>query len=147
EVPFLATDGAGAFVGPRFTLSPGTSRAKVIDPCALLAPSPPDVRPRTTPAPWPAPPYTLSRMGYAHLIPVLGGLVRHDHVHLDVHGKELAVFVDGHRANGPLRSVALGNRQEIAVVFGSRRDLRLVPSTYRGTWPGLGCGGRGEIRC
>jgi hypothetical protein len=239
QVPFLATDGAGTFVAPRFTLLPGTSRANVIDPCALLAPSPPDVSPRKTPAPWPAPAYTLSRIGYARLVPVLGGLVRHDHVHLDVivdgrkvtvppgiglvepvdhgpckpptpsvsecssgdyftafvansplhthsssgivhiepdrpgrytlgqffdewgvrltqtclggycagGGKELAVFVDGHRANGPLPRVALRNRQEIAVVFGSRRDFRSVPSTYRGTWPGPGCGGPGEIRC
>ena len=239
QVPFLATDGAGTFVAHRFTLSPGTSRASVIDPCALLAPSPPDVRPRTTPAPWPVPPYTLSRIRYAHLIPLLGGLVRHDHVHLDVildgrkitvppgiglaepvndgpckpptpsvsecssgdyftafvansplhthstsgiihieadrrgrftlgqffdewgvrftqtclgsycagRGKELAVFVDGHHANGPLRTVVLGNRQEIAVVFDSRGNFRSVPSTYRETWPGLGCGGPGEIRC
>ena len=239
EIPFLVTDGAGSFVAPRFTLSPDTTRAHVIDPCALLASSPPDVRPRRTPAPWPAPPYTLSRIGYAHLIPVLGGLVRHDHVHLDVivdgrkvtvppgiglaeplddgpckpptpsvsectsgdyftasvansplhthsasgiihiepdrpgkytlgqffdewgvrltqtclgsycagRGKELAVFVDGHRANGPLRAIVLGNRQEIAVVFGSLAEFRSVPSTYRGVWPGLGCGGPGEIRC
>ena len=62
-------------------------------------------------------------------------------------GKELAVFVDGRRANGALRAVVLGNRQEIAVVFGDRRDFRSVPSTYRGIWPGLGCGGPGEIRC
>jgi len=239
EVPFLATDGAGTFVAPHFTLLPGTSRVSVIDPCALLAPSPPDLRPRTTPAPWPAPGYTLSRIGHAHLIPVLGRLVRHDHVHLDVivegrrvtvppgiglaepvddgpckpptpavsecssgdyftafvansplhthsasgiihiepdrpgrytvgqffdewgvrltqtclggycagRGKELAVFVDGHRANDPPPAVVLGNRQEIAVVFGSPRDFRFAPSAYRETWPGLGCGGRGEIRC
>jgi hypothetical protein len=239
EVPFLATDGPGTFVAPRFTLSPGTSRASVIDPCALLAPSPPDLGPRTTPAPWPAPPYTLSRIAHAQLIPVLGGLVRHDHVHLDVvvdgrkvavpagiglaepvdrgpckpptpavsecsagdyftafvansplhthsssgiihieadragrytlgqffdewgvrltqtclggycagRGKQLGVFVDGHRANGALRRVVLGNRREIAVVFGSRRDFRSVSSTYRQPWPGLGCGGPGEVRC
>jgi len=239
EVPFLATDGAGTFVAPRFTLAPGASRASVIDPCALLAPSPPDLTPRTTPAPWPAPPYTLSRIRRARLIPLLGGLVRHDHVHLDVivdgrkvavpagiglaepvnrgpckpptpavsecsagdyytafvansplhthsssgiihieadrpgtytlgqffdewgvrltqtclggycagGGKELAVFVDGHRAIGALGAIPLGNRQEIAVVFGGRRDPGSVPSTYRETWPGLGCGGRGEVRC
>jgi hypothetical protein len=238
QVPFLATDGTGTFAAPRFTLSRGMSRARVIDPCALLAPSPPDVTPRTTPAPWPAPSYTLSRMRYAHLIPLLGGLIRHDHVHLDVivegrkvtvppgvglaepvdrgpckppspsvsecsagdyftafvansplhthsasgiihieadrpgnytlgqffdqwgvrlsqtclgsycagEGKELAVFVDGRRVNASFRSVVLGNRQEIAVVFGNR-DFGRVPSSYRRVWPGPGCGGTGELRC
>jgi hypothetical protein len=62
-------------------------------------------------------------------------------------GKELAVFVDGHRVGDPHRSVVLRNRQEIAVVFGDQSDLRLAPSKYRGVWPGLGCGGAGEIRC
>jgi hypothetical protein len=239
QMPFLVTDGAGTFVAPRYRLSPAGSHSRVIDPCALLAPSPPDTRPRTTPAPWPAPHYTLSRMRFAHLIPLLGALVRHDHVHLDVivggrkvtvppgvglaeptnngpckpptpavsecssgdyftafvansplhthstsgiihiesdrparytlgqffdewgvrfsetclggyctgRGKELAVFVDGHRVDNAFRSVVLGNRHEIAVVFGDRSDLRLAPSTYRGVWPGLGCGGAGEIRC
>jgi hypothetical protein len=239
QMPFLVTDGAGSFVAPRYRLSPAGSHARVIDPCALLAPSPPDTRPRTTQAPWPAPHYTLSRMRFAHLIPLLGALVRHDHVHLDVlvdgrkvtvpagvglaeptnngpckpaspavsecssgdyftafvansplhthsasgiihieadrpgrytlgqffdqwgvrfsetclggycagRGKELAVFVDGHRMDDPLRSVVLGNRQEIAVVFGDAGDFRVVPSTYSGVWPGLGCGGAGEIRC
>ena len=37
------------------------------------------------------------------------------------------------------------HRQEIAVVFG--RSFGSVPSTYRGVWPGPGCGGPGEIRC
>src|SRR5258706_336741 len=61
---------------------------------ALLASSPPNVRPRATPAPWPTPQYTLSRIGYAHLIPVLGGLVRHEHVHVDV-------IVDGRTVTVP----------------------------------------------
>jgi hypothetical protein len=239
QMPFLVTDGAGTFIAPRYRLSPAGSRARVIDPCALLAPSQPDIKPRTTPAPWPAPDHTLSRMRFAHLIPLLGSLVRHDHVHLDVlvdgrkvtvppgvglaeptnngpckprtpavsecnagdyftafvansplhthtasgmihiesdrpgrytlgqffdvwgvrfsetclggyctgRRKELAVFVDGHRVGDPFRSVVLRNRQEIAVVFGDQSDLRLAPSKYRGVWPGLGCGGAGEIRC
>lgn len=239
QMPFLVTDGAGTFVAPRYRLSPGSSRAHIIDPCLLLAPSPPDLRLRTRPPPWPAPPYTLSRLRFAHLTPLLGGLVRHDHVHLDLivdgrkvtvpagvglaepvdngpckppapsvsecrsgdyftafvansplhthtasgmihieadrpgrytlgqffdewgvrlsdtclggycagRGKELAVFVDGRRTTVPIRTVVLGNRQEIAVVFGNQGDLRSVPTTYRGVWPGLGCGGTGEIRC
>jgi hypothetical protein len=239
QMPFLVTDGAGTFTAPRYRLSPAGSRARVVDPCALLAPTPPDIKPRTTPAPWPTPDYTLSRMRFAQLIPLLGSLVRHDHVHLDVlvdgrkvtvppgvglaeptnngpckprtpavsecsagdyftafvansplhthtasgmihiesdrpgrytlgqffdvwgvrfsetclggyctgSGKELAVFIDGHRVGDPLRSVVLRNRQEIAVVFGDQSDLRLAPSKYRGVWPGLGCGGAGEIRC
>ena len=51
------------------------------------------------------------------------------------------------RVDDLFRSVVLGNRQEIAVAFGDRSDFRLVPATYRGVWPGLGCGGAGEIRC
>src|SRR5262249_2537553 len=158
----------------------------------------------------PAPPYPLSHIASAHLVPVLGGLARHDHVHLDVivdrrkvtvpagvglaervnarpckpptpagsacnagdyftalvansplpthstsgiihiepdrpgrytlgqffdewgvrltqsclggdctgGGKELAVFLDGRRASGSFRTLALGNHQEIAVVLG-----------------------------
>jgi hypothetical protein len=239
QMPFLVTDGAGTYLAPRYRLSAASSRARVIDPCALLAPSPPDIKPRRTPAPWPAPDYTLSRMRLARLTPLLGSLVRHDHVHLDVlvdgrkvtvppavglaeptnngpckpptpavsecsagdyftafvansplhthsasgmihiesdrpgrftlgqffdewgvrlnetclggycarRGKELAVFVDGHRVDHSLRGVVLRNRQEIAVVFGDQDDLRLAPSKYRGVWPGLGCGGAGEIRC
>jgi hypothetical protein len=241
DIPFLATDGAGSFVAPNYTLAPGTTRTRVIDPCVLLAPSPPDLRLRTTAAPWPAPPYTLTRIRSAHLTPLLGRIVRHDHVHLDVvvdgkkvtvpagvglaepvdngpckpqttavsecsasagdfytafvansplhthtasgmihveadrpgpytlgqffdewgvrltqsclggycagRGKELGAFVNGHRVTGPLRDVVLGNRQEIAVVFGDGNDLRSAPSAYRGVWPGLGCGGAGEIKC
>ncbi len=239
QMPFLVTDGAGTFVAPRYRLSPAGSRARVTAPCAPPAPPPPDTRPRPTRAPWPAPHYTLSRMRLAHLIPLLGALVRHDHVHLDVlvggrkvtvppgvglaeptnngpckpptpavsecssgdyftafvansplhthstsgiihieadrpgeytlgqffdewgvrfsasclggycagRGKELAVFVDGHRVDDRFRRVVLRNRQEIAVVFGQRSDLRRVPSRYPGVWPGLGCGGAGEIRC
>ena len=61
-------------------------------------------------------------------------------------GRELRVFVDGRRTGDP-RSIVLANRQEIAVVFGSRAAFRSVPSTYRGGWPGAGCGGPGERSC
>jgi hypothetical protein len=239
DMPFLVTDGAGTFVGPRYRLSPGRSHARVLDPCVLLAPTPPKLTARTTPAPWPLPTYPLSRIRAAHLTPLLGRIVRHDHVHLDVvvdgrkvtvpagvglaepmdngpckpvtpavpecyagdyftafvansplhthtasgmihieadrkgrytlgqffdewgvrfsqtclgtycadGGKELAVFVDGHRVNASLRSVLLGNQQEIAVAFGSPSELRSVPSAYGKPWPGPGCGGAGEISC
>jgi hypothetical protein len=241
DMPFLVTDGPGSFVAPSYRLGPGATRARVIDPCALLAPKRPDIRVRTTPAPWPILSYALSRIRSAHLTPLLGRIVRHDHVHLDVivnrnkvivpagvglaepqdngpckpqtqavsecsaaagdfytafvansplhthtasgmihveadrpgpytlgqffdewgvrlsdtclggycagGGKELAVFVDGHRVNGSPRDIVLGNRQEIAVAFGDRNDLRSAPSAYHGVWPGLGCGGAGEIRC
>ncbi len=237
QVPFLVTDGAGRFVAPRFTLAPGSSRARVLDPCALVAPAPPPLRPRATPAPWPPPAYALSRIAAAHLLPVLGGLVRHDHVHLDVvvdgrrvvvpagiglaepvddgpcrpatigdcgagdfytarvavsplhthsasgiihiesdrhavytlgqffdewgvrltgrclggycagGGKELRVYVNGRLAAGDPRAIVLGNRQEIAVVYG-RPPFRSVPATYTGGWPGAGCGGPGDrLRC
>jgi hypothetical protein len=56
----------------------------VIDPCALVAASPPSTQPVTTPAPWGLPAFVLSQIAYAGLIPVTGSLIRHDHVHLDV---------------------------------------------------------------
>jgi len=238
HIPFLATDGTGRLRAPAFVLSPGSSRAHVIDPCALVAASPPSTQPRTTAAPWGLPAYALSRIGYAHLTPLLGTVIRHDHLHLDVivdgrkvtvpggvgmaepvdrgpcppgpgksgdcatgeqffgavvnaplhthsssglihiesdrqhrftlgeffdewgvrldsscvggyctgGGRELRVFVDGRRTGDP-RSIVLANRQEIAVVFGSRAAFRSVPSTYRGGWPGAGCGGPGERSC
>jgi hypothetical protein len=62
-------------------------------------------------------------------------------------GKELRVFVDGRRVSGDPRSIVLTNRQEIAVVFGGPGDFSSVPSTFKGGWPGLGCGGAGEFKC
>ncbi len=239
HVPFASTDGAGSLVAPNYVLAPGSSRARVIDPCALLASSKPSTRPATTKGPWGLPAYPLSQIGYAGLVPVIGNLVRHDHVHLDVlvngrpvtipagvgqaepvdhgacppstipvgdctsghvfaaavanspihthstsgivhiepdrrgtytlgqffdewgvrltptclggycagDGKQLRVFVNGKRVGGNPRGIAFGNRQEIAIVFGSRRDFRSVPSSYEGGWPGLGCGGAGEHPC
>jgi hypothetical protein len=84
RVPFLSTDGTGRLEAPNFVLAPGNSRARVIDPCALVAPSPPSTQPVETPAPWGLPTFALSRIKYAGLIPLVGNLVRHDHVHLDV---------------------------------------------------------------
>jgi hypothetical protein len=236
RVPFLATDGRGSLEAPDYTLSAPQARARVIDPCALVAASPPSTQPSTTESPWGLPAYALSQIGRAGLTPLVGQLVRHDHVHLDVivdgkpvtvpagvglaepvdrgscrprvgdcatghfftaavansplhthsasglihvepdrratytlgeffdewgvrlsatclggycagAGKQLRVFVDGRRVAGDPRRIVLTNRQEIAVVFGGQGDFASVPSTFKGGWPGLGCGGPGETRC
>ena len=62
-------------------------------------------------------------------------------------GGELRAFVDGHRVAGDPRQIVLGNRQEIALVFGSAGDSGSVPTRYTGGWPGPGCGGAGEAPC
>ena len=84
RVPFMSTDGEGSLEAPAFVLHAANARARVIDPCALVAASPPSTQPRTTPAPWGPPASTLSQIGRAGLIPVIGRVIRHDHVHLDV---------------------------------------------------------------
>jgi hypothetical protein len=61
-------------------------------------------------------------------------------------GKALRVFVDGKRVFGNPRRLALADRQEIAVVFGTPGDFRTVPSTYSKRWP-VGCGGQAEPAC
>jgi hypothetical protein len=94
HVPFLATDGVGSLKAPYFVLTGGTAHARVIDPCALVAPSPPSTRPAATRAPWGLPVYALSQIGYAGLTPLRGTLFRHDHVHLDV-------IVDGKKVTVP----------------------------------------------
>jgi hypothetical protein len=92
RVPFLATDGAGTLRAPFYVLS-GPARPTVVDPCALVS-TPPTMTPRATPGPWALPSYPLSRMAYAGLPPIIGFLVRHDHVHLDL-------IVDGRRIPVP----------------------------------------------
>jgi hypothetical protein len=238
QVPFLATDGTGTLTAPTFVLEPGSSRARVVDPCARVAPAKPSTKPRTTRAPWGLPAYALSQIEYAGLTPLLGRLVRHDHVHLDIAvdgrkvrvpagiglaepvdggpcpagaepqgdcvtrhiyaaavansplhthsssglihvepdrpgtftlgqffdewgvrldsrciggycaggGKELRAYVDGRRVAGDPRRIELGNRQEIALVYGGPGDFSELPA-YRGGWPGGGCGGKGEPSC
>jgi hypothetical protein len=238
HVPFLTTTSPGALVAPIFVLN-GATRARVVDPCALVAPVPPSLEPATTPAPWPLPAFPLSRIARAHLTPILGALRRHDHVHLDVivdgrhvtvpagvglvepldtgpctaglprrgdcgaghffvaqvansplhthsasglihvesdrrksftlgqffaewgvrldascvggyctgSSGQLRVFVNGKHFGGDPQRIVLTNHQEIAVVFGPPRGVASVPSTYRGGWPGLGCGGPGERSC
>jgi hypothetical protein len=251
DVPFMSTQGTGSLVAPEYLLG-GSSRAKVVDPCALVAAGAPSTKPRTTAAPWGLPRYPLSQIAYAGLTPLLGNLVRHDHVHLDVivngknvpvpagvgladpkdtgacpqlpgsqssgsqssgaanetgdcdtkniyvaqvansplhthsasgiihiepdrpgvytlgqffdewgvrltsncvggycsgEGKELRVYVQGKRVPGDPRSLVLGNRVEIAVVYGSPSAFASVPKAYTAGWPGLGCGGVHEPRC
>jgi hypothetical protein len=94
HVPYAVTDGTGTLRAPAFVLAPGSSRARVIDPCALVAPSPPSTRPRATRSPWPPARYALSQIRYAGLTPLLGTVIRHDHVHLDV-------IVDGRKVDVP----------------------------------------------
>jgi hypothetical protein len=94
HVPFLSTSGRGKLVAPLFLLSAAGARARVIDPCALVSASPPSTTPVATPAPWGLPTDALSQIGYAGLTPVLGALIRHDHVHLDV-------LVNGHTVTVP----------------------------------------------
>jgi hypothetical protein len=93
HVPYAVTDGTGTLRAPAFVLVPGSSQARVIDPCALVGAAPPKTRPRTTKAPWGLPVYALSQIGYAGIPPLLGAVIRHDHVHLDVivDGRELTV--------------------------------------------------------
>ena len=237
RVPFMTTDGTGHLAAPTFVLDPGSSRAGVVDPCARVAPTKPSTKPRTTRAPWGLPAYALSRIEYAGLTPLLGRLVRHDHVHLDIlvngrkvtvpagvglaepvdggpcpagstegdcvtrhiyaaavansplhthsssglihvepdrpgtytlgqffdewgvrldsscvggycagDGKELRAYVDGRRVEGDPRRIVLGNRQEIALIYGGPGDFATIP-VYRGGWPGGGCGGKGEPSC
>jgi len=93
HVPFLTTDGSGAFKAPAYVLT-GNARPRIVDPCALVAPARPRVAPRTTRAPWPLPTYALTRIAHARLVPVLATLRRHDHVHLDV-------IVDGRHVTVP----------------------------------------------
>ena len=94
RVPFAATTGAGSLNAPTYVLSRGGSNTEAIDPCALVAASPTSTRPAATTAPWELPAYALSQMAYARLTPLIGRLIRHDHVHLDV-------IVDGKKVTIP----------------------------------------------
>lgn len=242
HLPYLETRGMLRQTAPSFRLSPGTSTAQVVDPCALL--SSPTFRPtsfRGRP-PWPAPAFTLSLIDTAGLVPVVAPLVRHDHVHLDIvidgrpvvvpatlgqadpsdagvvrcpppperdtigdctaghffaphvaisplhthtasgilhvesdreaaftlgqvfdewgvrfdrtclgaacsgAGKTLAVVVNGARQHGDPRTLVLRNHQEIAIVFGTPKDISAAPRNYPLRWPD-GCGGKGESPC
>jgi hypothetical protein len=91
-VPFATTSGRGSF-SPGLVLAPGTTQARVVDPCALVGTRP--AAARKTPAPWPLPRHALTAIGRAGLTPLLGRVVRHDHLHLDVIVNGRAVKVPG----------------------------------------------------
>jgi hypothetical protein len=93
-VPYLATDGSGSLLAPRFVVAGARSGARVIDPCALVAETPPSTQPAETAAPWGLPPFALSQIAAAGLTPLIGRPTRHDHMHLDV-------IVDGKRVTVP----------------------------------------------
>ncbi len=84
HVPFLTLGGKGTMSAPNFVFSSTDSHDQALDPCALVAPAPISTRPVTTPAPWGLPLDALGQMEYAQLTPLLGNLIRHDHVHLDL---------------------------------------------------------------
>jgi len=93
RVPFVRTLGRGTFDGGTGALDAPHVSARVLDPCWLVGPRspsgplphpPPPANPAATRAPWPVPGYALSHIGYAGLVPLLGRVIRHDHVHLDV---------------------------------------------------------------
>jgi hypothetical protein len=95
HVPYLSTDGAGHEDAPHFVLTSARAGARVIDPCALVAATTPSTTPVATPAPWGLAASALSQIDYAGLIPVLGNLIRHDHVHLDVIVNRHKVVIPG----------------------------------------------------
>jgi hypothetical protein len=49
--------------------------------------------------------------------------------------------------SGPGIVVVLVLLQEIAVVYGGPKAFGSVPSSFKGGWPGRGCGGSGEPSC
>jgi hypothetical protein len=93
HVPFLSLSGTGTISAPNFVFSSTSSRDQALDPCALVATSPISTEPVTTAAPWGLPVDALGQMEYARLTPLLGNLIRHDHVHLDlvVNGKKVTI--------------------------------------------------------
>ncbi|HUY71905.1 MAG TPA: hypothetical protein VMV08_06650 [Gaiellaceae bacterium] len=93
HVPFLSLNGRGTMSAPNFVLSSTSSNDQALDPCALVAKAPISTAPVTTLAPWALPVDALGQMEYARLTPLLGNLIRHDHVHLDllVNGKKVTI--------------------------------------------------------
>jgi hypothetical protein len=84
HVPYLSTDGKGGKLAPTFVISGTDLHPRVIDPCALVAASPPSTQLAETPVPWGLPAFALSQIDYAGLTPLIANPIRHDHVHLDL---------------------------------------------------------------
>ena len=93
HVPFLATTGSGAFSPDARAPAPGrrpracSTRARSSAGAAAEA--------ARDAAPWPLPTHALTAIGRAGLTPLLGRVIRHDHVHLDVIVNGRAVKVPG----------------------------------------------------
>ena len=81
HLPYLQTTGTGR-LDAGGVLVGGDFRARVVDPCALVAK--PSTALSTARAPWPVPQFALSRIAAAGLTPLIGPPSRHDHLHLDV---------------------------------------------------------------
>jgi hypothetical protein len=81
-IPFAAFSGQVQVGLDDFVVQKRTGTKSVVDPCALVGPSP--AVPRTTPAPWDAPLNVLGAMKLAGLTPLVFGLALHTHTHLDV---------------------------------------------------------------
>jgi hypothetical protein len=92
-VPYLHTQGTINFNSSfQITSTTINNHPLVIDPCVLVGQATPTGA-RTTPAPWGLPVDQLAELKQAKLTPLLAGLVRHDHVHLDliVNGQAVGV--------------------------------------------------------
>jgi hypothetical protein len=83
NVPYLATTGPGRRLATGVVAGAALHR-RVIDPCALVAATPPATEPAATAAPWGLPAYALSQIAFASLAPLAGKPTRHDHLHLDL---------------------------------------------------------------
>ena len=90
-IPFASFTGQVQVSLEDFTVLKRTGTKAVVDPCGLVGPSP--AVPRTTPAPWPAPLNVLGGMKLAGLTPLVFGLAKHTHTHLDVRVDGAAVTV------------------------------------------------------
>jgi hypothetical protein len=92
-VPYLSTLGSGSKLAPDFVVV-GSLRRRVVDPCALVAESPPIAARSKAEAPWELPDFPLTRIAAAGMQPLIGKPSRHDHMHVDL-------IVDGRKVTIP----------------------------------------------